>query len=240
MRIRSIAMLCLFFWCTSVLAQEKAIRDAYAVKQTLSGSFHSVQVSSAIECYLSQGEEESLAVSVYPEELRSHVLTSIDKGVLKIRMDESKKWWSYRNSRVRVYVSCRHVDQITLTGASQLRIVDEVKGGRVAIECSGASDMKGRVEAEELSVQLTGASHASLKGRTKELAIEASGSSDFRGFELISSECRVNASGASNIEVYAKDGLDILASGASNVDYKGQPRVKTAKTSGSSTLTKRD
>jgi hypothetical protein len=72
------------------------------------------------------------------------------------------------------------------------------------------------------------------------LAIEASGSSDFSGFDMVSNECKVDASGASNIEVYAKDALDVLASGASNVDYKGQPRVKTLKTSGSSTLTKRD
>jgi hypothetical protein len=238
--MRSVSIVFLLFFSASVVAQEKAIRDAHAVKYPLSESFHSVQVSSAIECYLSQGEEESLAVSAYPEELGGHVLISVDKGVLKVRMDESKKWWSYRNSRVRVYVSCRRMDQITLTGASQLRVVDEVRGDRVSIECSGASDIKGRVEAADLSVQLTGASRASLKGTSGSLAIEASGSSDFSGFDMVSNECKVDASGASNIEVYAKDALDVLASGASNVDYKGQPRVKTLKTSGSSTLTKRE
>lgn len=218
-------------------AQDQVIRDPHAEKVALDGPFHAVQVSSAIECYISQGEEESLALSVIPETLREYVLVTTDKGVLKIRMDENKKWRaSFRNQQVKVYVSFKRLDQVWLTGASQLKFMGGVKADRLAIECSGASDIKGTVQAKQLSLELSGASRASIKGTANDLEIKASGASDFNGFDISAQNCVIDASGASNIRVNVQEAMDILATGASSVDYKGEPRLRSVKTSGASSL----
>lgn len=229
-----------FLYAFRGFAQERLVRDAHAQKFPLEGSFHSIQVSNAIECYISQGDEESIAVSAYPEGLRERVLITTDKGVLKVRMKDEKGWrGSYRNRQLKVYVSFRELDRILLTGASQMQFVGGMKAEQLSIACSGASDMKGEVEAKQISVELTGASRLDIKGKVNLLGVQASGASDFNGYELLTQDCRVDASGASNVRVNVQEGFDVLATGASTVDYKGEPRLKSVKTNGASSLNRR-
>ena len=54
----------LLFFSISVLAQENInIADANAVKRSITGSFTAISVTDGIDLYLTQGNEESVAVS---------------------------------------------------------------------------------------------------------------------------------------------------------------------------------
>ena len=100
---------------------------------------------------------------------------------------------------------------------------------------------EGRLEfnAPKVSVDLTGASNASIKGKTKDFDGGASGASEIRCFDLLSENAHVDASGASHIEIYASVKIDGLASGASSVNYKGNAQANVDK-SGASSVNKKD
>ena len=51
------------------------------------------------------------------------------------------------------------------------------------VRLSGASDLKGKIDAKKLSFDISGASDATISGNAAELSVEASGASDFKGFE---------------------------------------------------------
>ncbi|MBS1934273.1 MAG: hypothetical protein JST96_09770, partial [Bacteroidetes bacterium] len=59
----------------SVFAQKVVINDPNAEVRTTGSSFHSISVSNAIDLYLSQGNEETVAVSAKDVKYRDKIVT---------------------------------------------------------------------------------------------------------------------------------------------------------------------
>ena len=109
-----------------------------------------------------------------------------------------------------------------MRGASSIRSENEITSTDVLhVDISGASEGRLELNAPKVSVNLSGASNANIKGKTKDFEGGASGASEIRGFDLLSENADVDASGASSIEIYASVKIAGQASGASSVNYKG-------------------
>src|SRR6516225_6804842 len=83
-------------------AQKTIIKDANAEVRPLKG-FHGIEVSNAINLYLSQGEEEAVVVSANDLKWREFIRTEVVDGILKIWLDNRK--WSRGNVKIKAYVS---------------------------------------------------------------------------------------------------------------------------------------
>jgi len=90
-----------------------------------------------------------------------------------------------------------------------------------------------------ISVNVTGASNASVKGKTKDFEGSVSGASKIKGYDLLSENASVDASGASHIEIFASVKIEGQASGASSINYKGNAQSSVEK-SGASSVNKKD
>ena len=231
------------------------VYDANAEKRNV-GEFNALDISSAITVYISQGNETGVAISVENGE-KDKVKTEVRNGVLKIYV-ESGFWGSWRDSRVKAYVTVKQLQKIIASGASSIRITDKLTAGHLKIGLSGASNLKGEINADELKFELTGASTihstihakstefgisgastANLTGNTGELDVEASGASNFKAFDLVAEICGAEASGASSVRVNCTKHFNKLqASGASSIHYKGTAEVKNFESSGASSIKK--
>ena len=220
-----------------LMAQKQVINDPNVQPRTI-GSFHAIKVSNAIDLYLSQSDEEALAVSAVKEEFRDHIKTVVEDGVLKISYDDDARW--FRGSKkLKAYVSFKTLDRLTASGASDVRVNGTLKANDLVISMAGASDFKGAVEANSLNITLGGASDATINGKVGTLKVDANGASDFKGFELVADNCEVEASGASDIKVTVNKELNARASGASDVHYRGEGVIRDLKTSGASSVSRR-
>ena len=65
-------------------AQKEFVVDANAEMRTISGSFHSIKVSNAIDLYLSQSDQEAIAVSASEDKYKEGIKTVVEDQVLKI------------------------------------------------------------------------------------------------------------------------------------------------------------
>ena len=108
------------------------------------------------------------------------------------------------------------------------------------MQLSGASSLKGEVKFTDLVIGQSGASDSKITGSVTNLDIDVSGASDFKGFDLITENCKAEASGASDIRITVNKDLRVNASGASDVEYKGSAMISDFKTSGASSLKKRN
>ncbi len=224
------------------LAQKQVINDANATPRALTGSFHTIEVSHAIDLYLSQGDEEGVAVSATDAAVRDHIKTSVSNGVLKIWFEGEGKWWKNAgNKKMRAYVSFQKLLKLKASGASDVYATSAIKVQTLEVELSGASDGKfGNITADKLTVRLSGASDMSVSGgKVSNLNINASGASDFKGIDLATETCSADASGASDIHVTVNSELSARASGASSVYYRGGGTVKDMKSSGASTISRK-
>ncbi len=225
-------------------------------------SFNAISVSSAIDLYLTQSNTNEVAVSASEEDIRDHIITEVVGGTLIIRLGDHGTWFSWKkwgNYKTKAYVSIKEIDALTATGASNVHLVNtiespkirikltgasdfhgDIKAGTLDYTLSGASDYKGQVTASNIIIDGSGASNIELTGTVDDLSLEVSGASDAKLYGLTSKGAVVHASGASHAQLNVTEILKAQSSGASNIDYKGNPNVKESNTSGASSIKHRN
>jgi hypothetical protein len=107
----------------------------------------------------------------------------------------------------------------------------------VGLDLSGATraEVDG-VNAQEFSLDLSGASSATIKGTAETFRCALSGASRVHCFELETQTAKATLSGASKAELDVTDSLSANASGASSVKYKGKPDHVERSISGASSI----
>lgn len=146
----------------------------------------------------------------------------------------------YRNSRSRRYttyftITMPTVRGVDFSGASKSTISGFTNLRNVDITLSGASKSTVDLDATNLTFDLSGASTLDLLGQGSLLDGELSGASHLEAFDYAASDATLDVSGASRARVSVSRNLDVTASGASNVRYRGNPSVRQ-NTSGASSV----
>jgi len=202
-------------------------------------NFHAIELSNAFDVYLTQSNEESVAVSAAETKFRDNIIVEVKSGVLIVRYDNDKWKFNTGNKKLKAYISFKNLDRLNVSGACDVYIVDAWKAENLKLGLSGASNLKGKLNAQKLMVDLSGASDLTLSGNVGQLNIEASGASNFKGFDMIVDFCDARASGASDISITVNKELSAHASGASDIKYKGSGLIRDIKTSGASNISRR-
>lgn len=239
--MKKLSVLLMSFLVGAVLLAQKTINDPNAEPRSV-GSFHAIRISNAFEVYINQGNEDAVAISASNDELKSKIITKVENGVLIIKFDEDKKFWKGWNGskhRLKAYISIKKIDALNVSGACNVYFEDGLSAEGLSIDLSGASDMKGKIDAKTLKVDISGASSATISGNAATLAVDASGASDFKGYDLVTNYCDAKASGASSVNITVNKELNASASGASSVRFKGEGLIRDIKTSGASNVTRK-
>lgn len=233
--IAAIAVICLSMAAT---AQKQLINDADAEVRQISGSFTKIKISGGIDLFLSQDVAEAVAISASDSKTKEAIKTEIVNGTLKIYFDGDKNW-SWKNRKMRAYVSFKTLEELTASGACDVQVAGTISGSSFSMTMSGASDFKGMVNVTSLKMELSGASDAKIGGTATTVNIESSGASDVKGYDLITDVCTAKASGASDINITVNKELNAHASGASDIFYKGNAVIKDMHSSGASSIEKK-
>lgn len=217
-------------------SEKNLVFDANAQIRNVTG-FNSIEVSGAINLFLSQGTSEAVAVSAGDEELTSRIRTSVRDNVLYIDFDgKGLSWKNWSNNKLKAYVTFSSLKRIEASGACNIKTIDQLKSSDLKIELSGASDLTGDIAVENLSVSLTGASDCKLKGIAEKATINANGASSAKAYDLQTNYTKMDASGASSIRITVNKELNARASGASSISYKGEGLIKDISSSGAASI----
>jgi hypothetical protein len=220
------------------MAQKTVVADANAVPRTLNGSFTTIKVSGGIDLYLSQAETESAAVSAAEPQYRDNIKTEVENGILRIYYDGNKVL-NWKNKYLKVYVSFRKLEKLIASGASAVQVTGAIESPSLVLNCSGASTVKTVIKTDELKIDLSGASDAKLSGSAATVIIESSGASDVKAYELFADVCSAKASGASSIKITVNKEINVHASGASSIQFKGDAVIKDIHSSGASSVSRK-
>jgi hypothetical protein len=222
-------------------AQKTIIHDPNAQLRSV-GNFHAIDVSDAIDLYLSQGDKETVAVSASDTKWRDRIRTEVvGDGELRISLAPPHRLASEgANHKLRVYISFTSLDKLTASGESDVYVDGVIAGKVLSISLSGSSDFKGAVLIDELKVEQSGASDAVITGKVSGMtSIEASGASKLKAYDLATGSCDARASGVSEIQITINKELTAHASGASRVYYHGEAIIREMHSSGASNISKK-
>src|SRR5215211_3234343 len=174
--MKNILFLLSFLICGLVYGQ-KVVNDPNAEVRNVS-SFHAVNISGSFEVIITQGSQESLAVSANDKADIADIKTYVENGVLKILFDKKNKLWP-KTRKLRAYIAVKNLDEIRASGASNIKIDGSLSASSLKIDFSGASDMEGNlVITGNLNIGLSGASDLDITGSAAEVTIDISGASD--------------------------------------------------------------
>jgi len=201
------------------------------------GKFNGIDVSGAIDLYLSQGIEDAVAVSAGNNEQVNYIKTEVKNKVLHIYF-ESKglNWRKWTQGKIKAYVTVSNLKRLEASGACNVKTTNTIKSDVLEMELSGASDLNGSVEVGSLNVRLSGASLLNLNGKAVNSTINCSGASEVKSYDLITDNAKIIASGASSVRIYVAKELNVNASGASSISYKGNGTPQEINSSGASSI----
>ena len=144
----------------------------------------------------------------------------------------------YRNFRERrhdtfIDITMPELRAVNFSGGSESHVYNFDDAGEVDVHLSGGSVCQLEVNAATLSTTLSGGSYLSIRGNGQQLDADVSGASALKTFHFPVATSDIQLSGASDAEVSVSNELNIVATGASHLVYRGDP-VVTADVSDSS------
>lgn len=202
-------------------------------EETITG-FAKVDVSYAFKVDISQGDAFSVVIRI--DDNLVQYLEVVKRGsTLNIGL-KSGRSYNIRNATLQAEVTMPELTGLELSGASHVTITGFKSAKGFDVDVSGASSLRGDIEAGDARFDVSGASQVNLSGSAEDVVIDTSGASQVELSAFPVADANVEASGASKATVKPSGRLDADASGASHVYYLGSPTLGKIDTSGASSV----
>ncbi len=185
--------------------------------------FNVVHASEGIQVYVTQASDFSISVEG-DENIIDLIGTDIRNGKLKIHAIEN-----IGRATKKVFVSLPEITSLESSSGAQLTSQNGITGDDINIDSSSGSILNIEVKANHLEIDASSGANIEISGNAKEVYVDGSSGANIRAKDLISEECRAEASSGSNISVNVSDLLTADASSGGNISYKGDPTVKKNK-----------
>lgn len=193
------------------------------------GPFDRVELGGSAQVKLQQGETDEVFIVGDAQE-QDGVSITLNQGRLDFRSSSGWKMWPAK--RLQVEVTVRQLQELVLSGASDLHAPAKFSAGPLRVKLSGAGSARfDDLYAERLEFSISGAGEGLLRGQVNLLDLRISGKGRLAADELRAHVAHVRISGIGNADLWVSEKLNLDVSGVGQVAYWGQPTV-TRSTSG--------
>jgi hypothetical protein len=215
--------------------------------------FKNLEISNAIQYNISQASDFSVSVSAH-ENIIPYLDVYQSGTTLVVRM----KSGSFSNTDANATITLPELERLSVSGASkgsatgfksssdlnvvvsgasQLDLSAEANASEINV--SGAGRITGHIVAQDARFNISGASRCELEGATGTSYLEVSGASRFNSPNLILKNANAHVSGASHATLNTSGILNLEVTGASTLDYYGNPTLNKVNVNGASQLNKK-
>ncbi len=203
--------------------------------------FTRVETSSAFEVEIERGSTFSVSVTA-DDNFFDYIRVNEMEGTLKIDMLPGHSYFpnalkakivmpdiysvsAYAASEVEITAfDLPHSFHSTASGASTIEFAG-LKATDIALEAGTASRIQGIITGNDVDLEASGASRITLSGQAKNLKMSVSAASNVDLAGVIAENATVGLSGASSAIVNLSGRLDAGLTGASHLQYIGDPEI---------------
>jgi len=228
-KINLIAMLIALVWLTACNEEDpgpfQQDRQSYAVVD-----FDRIEAEDALIVDIKYGENFSIEANGDRRNLND-LLVIKNGGTLSLRFNHSER----RQYATYVNITLPALYGVDFSGAVNAKVSGFTNISRMDLSLSGASLGSINMNVEKIHFSLSGASQLRLSGEGQLVDGNVSGASILSAFDFNTTTSTLTVSGASHGNVTVSQRLEVSASGASEVLYRGRPQV-IAEVTGSSVV----
>jgi len=195
--------------------------------------FTGVEVGWAFRVEIVQSDSYSVSITA-DENLFNFIQVSQEGETLKIGLTQPMPFRT-----LKAEITMPDLYELSLSGATRGTVQGFSSSHDFILGLSGASRLTGDITAGDAQFTVSGASTIQLQGSADDMTVNASGASRVELASFPVNNTQVILSGASRGTVNLDGRLDADLSGASTLNYSGNPTLGSIKTSGASTLSKK-
>lgn len=196
--------------------------------------FDAVETSNAFTIAIQQGQTYAVRVTV-DDNIQDKLIVEKRGNTLVIAL----RTGAYTTLTLHAEITMPELTSLKLSGASSAALAGFSGAQNFEGVLSGASTITGDISATSTRLDLLGASRVTLRGQGESLDAKVSGASKLNLGDLVVQTATVNLSGASSALINASQAVDATASGASTVEYIGNPAKVRESSSGASSVKQR-
>lgn len=218
--------------------------------------FSKLTAKGSVNVFLKKGDTQKIEVEA-EDNILPNVSIEIKNGELTARTEGSIR----TKKGINIYVVYKELNAITSSGSTDVFVESLLKSKSISLVSSGSSDINiDSIEAENIDLTSSGSSDIKIKhtqtkdfilglsgssdvkiakGTATNLTISTSGSSDLYADNLETKTAAITSSGSSDVRVRVSNKLTAQSSGASDINYYGNPENVTESKTGSSTINKK-
>ncbi|MDL2257243.1 DUF2807 domain-containing protein [Bacteroidales bacterium OttesenSCG-928-I14] len=220
----------------SVISLVGCEKDRTILKEdiTIPQDIKGIVVGGSWDVVVVQDEKSSASIE-YSAFLEDDILAVVEEdGYLYLGM---KNTVGVRRKDAVAYVNAPTIELIKLSGASDADFTGKFYNENCTIDISGSSDMEGfYFTGYSLEIEIGGASDCNMSGEVNNVSLTCNGSSDVKALDLYTNTLDVNINGSSDAKMSVSYKITGSISGASSLEYRGNPDVSEVKLSGASEL----
>lgn len=198
--------------------------------------FTAIEVGSAFEITITKADTYNVKITA-GERVFDRIQVTQTGDTLKIEVTPGFILGTFS---AKAEITMPVLDKLVLSGATK-GTANGFKGTKqFVVNLSGASSIElTNFELGNVDAELSGASHLTAVGTGNDLVSDVSGASNLDLTNFLVNDANVSLSGASHATVKLDGRLDVEASGASSMEYIGEPTLGNINTSGLSTVKKK-
>jgi len=198
--------------------------------------FTAVEVGDAFEVSITQSSSYSIIITA-DEKIIDNVEVTQTENTLKVGLEPG----SYLGNLVRkAEITMPELDSLIISGATSGTAEGFSSSNPFVLALSGASFLQiTDINVGDMEIEVSGASSLTASGTASDLIALVSGASNVDMSDFPVSDADVNIIGASRTTINLDGTLDAEVSGASTLEYIGEPIMGDINSSGASTIKKK-
>jgi Putative auto-transporter adhesin, head GIN domain len=198
--------------------------------------FNALDISSAFNVNITQSNSYSITITAN-QRIMDQIEVKQNGNLLTIDVKPGSILGSFN---AKAQITMPKLEKVTFSGATSGTAIGFNSDEPLKAKISGASSLKlTDFQSADITVDVSGASSLTAKGSANNLSAIVSGASNLDLLDLAINDANVNLSGASHATINLDGRLDANASGASSLQYTGNPTLGTINTSGASSVNKK-
>jgi hypothetical protein len=196
--------------------------------------FNEIIAQGNFNLILTQGEKEGIKLET-DGNILEFFQTRINNNTLYITMIADVK----KTKKLDISVSVKELNKIILLNNISLKTTDVIHFNNLSIFSGGGSMVDINIYAEQLDLQITDGTYATIKGYAKKFNLQAHDETELDAFEFQTDFCNATSSGLTDVMIWVEKDLKLLVTGGSNLYYMGNPTVNNRIFSSSGFVVKR-
>jgi hypothetical protein len=199
------------------------------------GKFSKIDITGGYKVVIKQDTTSSLSITA-DDNLMQYIQSDVSGDKLTV----SSSHTVCSSGMFILNISLRDLSSIKASDAVDIASDGKITTKDLEINLSGATKVTLNLNADNVTTHGTGVTVLNLTGQASSHTVELKGSGELDALDFVVAKYRIKTEGASNCKINVLNQLDVNSSGASDIQYRGNPTSINNNKSGASTLKKID